>query len=352
MISFTKKKVFSVFFIFFTFFKSTVFATDDDTPSKKPLKPPRDMRAKLLAGFSAPARTDVRGSWDLFISGSFIYWQAIEEALQLATDSGNFTNRIITEKTYDMDFNWKPGFKVSAGMHFDYDHWSLFATYLRLHTKNTKAYSEPINSSITPYWLRKVSQAYDFWASWYLDLDIIDLGLGRKLFLGEKLLVTPHLGIELALIDQKYYMNAKSYNSTDDVFFSPYSRVKSDSWGLGPKMALDSEWKFSDTLSFIINAAGKILYTSYKVKHRTYNIYYNSSFFEDHFNWNRKYLRPMVDIAGGFSWAKYFGEDFWHFELAVLYEFHILWNQNVMRSAIATYDLYLNGLTITATLDF
>ncbi len=51
------------------------------------------MQSQMMAGYNAPARIEVRGSWDVYASGSFTYWQAIQENMELGVVS-NITNPV------------------------------------------------------------------------------------------------------------------------------------------------------------------------------------------------------------------------------------------------------------------
>ena len=42
-----------------------------DTAREQPMKP----KPPLVPGYNASSRIDVRGSWDIYGSASFIYWQ-------------------------------------------------------------------------------------------------------------------------------------------------------------------------------------------------------------------------------------------------------------------------------------
>ena len=45
---------------------------------------PKDQMQKK---YNHPARIDVKGSWDYYISGSYIYWQPREDGLELAREA-------------------------------------------------------------------------------------------------------------------------------------------------------------------------------------------------------------------------------------------------------------------------
>ena len=66
----------------------------------------------------------------------------------------------------------------------------------------------------------------------------------------------------------------------------------------------------------------------------------------------------------GFGWGSYFGDNKWHFDMALSYDFEMFTNQNYMQvlanaqraqnipSHYAFGDLFLHGLTLTFRFDF
>src|SRR5271170_5227782 len=39
---------------------------------------------RMMPAYNAPARIDVRGCWDIFVSGSFIYWQLSQDNMEVS----------------------------------------------------------------------------------------------------------------------------------------------------------------------------------------------------------------------------------------------------------------------------
>ena len=87
---------------------------------------------EILAAYNAPARFDVKGTWDLFTTLSFLYWQPREDGLSLALSSYAEPQEN-PGKLFNMHFDYKPGFKIGVGSNFTHDNWNLFFEYTRLH---------------------------------------------------------------------------------------------------------------------------------------------------------------------------------------------------------------------------
>src|SRR3989344_625583 len=60
------------------------FGQSKNQPPQKPFDQGHEMMAnQFMPAYSAPARIDVRGAWDFYAFGSFTYWQAIQENMEL-----------------------------------------------------------------------------------------------------------------------------------------------------------------------------------------------------------------------------------------------------------------------------
>ena len=81
---------------------------------------PKDQMQKK---YNHPARIDVKGSWDYYISGSYIYWQPREDGLELAREA-NIQNPIdpeidpLQKKIVDLEKeieHWKETVRIMSG---------------------------------------------------------------------------------------------------------------------------------------------------------------------------------------------------------------------------------------------
>jgi hypothetical protein len=340
-----KKIIFCLFF-FIPFFSHA----DESPPLKKKIRPPPERNKAMSAAYNESGRICVRGSWDLFIVGSFIYWQPIEENLDLAFSSPNFDTFSMKKEYYKMKFNWTPGFRIAAGIRSNHDDWTISVEYTSLHTKNKANDKEEPNQNITPYTLIDTFNIYNFHATWYLDLDLVSFHLGRSMYIGKCLLTEPYAALSFALIDQRYHFT--TWAEKENYIYNPFSRDKTNSWGIGPEIGLNTEWHLTNHLYLITNIAGGILYTSYRIKNKSFDLYKPPFFHDLHLIIDRKFLRPIATLAAGFSWGSYFGEDFWHLGISALYEFHQFWHHNLLRDTSKGDDLSLNGPTFSIKLDF
>jgi len=77
----------------------------------------------LNAAYNYPARIQTRCPWDFFAHASFIYWQPLQENMELGFVTDTTSTMFLDGRFVNMDFDYKPGFKVGVGMNFDHDNW-------------------------------------------------------------------------------------------------------------------------------------------------------------------------------------------------------------------------------------
>ena len=323
--------------------------------------------------YNAPVMIDIKCSWDMFLSASFLYMQAKEDNLPFA-QSNQFDDLIFTEAVGTLSYDYEPAFRVGLGFNIGCDDWMFNFEYTRYHADVASgSFSKENSAGILPYlgtldiWFlaqEEVTNYTNYTASskWRLEMDLIDFNLSRKYFVGHCLTFNSHFGIRAGWIDQTYTANyvinspskSESINSTSNT----------ESWAVGLRGGLDTDWRFCGGFYLFGNGAISILYTDYdKV-----NIQYNATLanFQDSASTSLCFLRPQTDLAIGLGWSDYFCCNDWFFDFRIGYEMQVFWNQNVLlfgrgqfteKATLTSYhpaggDLYLHGLVIAARLDF
>jgi hypothetical protein len=349
-----------------TLLLATSYIIGDETP---PASQKKDTTAQMMAGYSAPCCINVDQSYDFFLSGSFIYWQPKQENMELGIVS-NLTDSddIVNGKYVDLNFDYKPGFKVGLGMNFDCDKWDTFLEYTWFRAKETvRKNLNPNNTEISliPSWQFPafLNPTYSSGSEkWKLRMDLFDWDLARNSHVGKKLCLRPFIGLRGAIINQKIkvdYIN----KTAAALLISPSTSVyqKSHSWGIGPRFGIDSNWNLGAGFRLFGNGEFDILCTRYDLKTVQEAIDSDESTFSLKQN-NISYLRTHADFELGFGWGSYFAKNKWHIDLAAGYGFQVFFNQNMFRTVLSTDvisksivpngNLYIQGLTATARLDF
>jgi hypothetical protein len=192
-----------------------------------------------------------------------------------------------------------------------------------------------------------------------VDLDFLDIDLGRWSYVGTQLTARPSIGMRAAWITQE---REATYTDILSTPLKAQVEEKSSSWGIGPRFAMDTNWMFGWGLRFIGNAEVDLLFSRYHTHSDSENEFNNAVTLETimkqtHINT----LRPHVDLELGLGWGEYFCCHKWHVDLSATYGFQMFWSQNMFRFTTGTTDprsimpngdLYVHGLTLTAKLDF
>ena len=329
-------------------------------------------QAQMMPGYNAPSRIDVRGAWDFYVTGSFIYFQPTQDNMELGFSAVTATSTALgatSGSVINMGANYKPGFKVGLGMNFDYDNWDSYAEYTRLHcTENASATNET-GGYLLPY---RVTASYvegtattDTFSSlsgnWRMNLDLLDFNLGRASYVGQKLTMRSHFGGRAAWISQNYTVNR---TTTSGVLSN--TQETSKSWGLGLRAGMESNWNLGCGFRFFGNGAADILYTQYQGSVYAEYATTPATIALQATQGSLNTVRPHAELEFGLGWGSYFDNNNWHVDFMAGYGFQVFWDQNMLRRFTGSYgvgatgantltdtgNLYLQGLTITGRLDF
>jgi hypothetical protein len=329
---------------------------------------PKKKKKKLLSAYNSPARIDVKSSWDVFVRGSYILWQVKEKGLELAIsclENGDYS----ACRVKNLDFSYKHGFKVGVCTNFDHDGWNALIEYSRLHIKNnhkvhpqTGGYLLPIHTYFARAEEPPTNNRTSFCKErWRLKYDMVDFEVGRPCYVGTKLIFKPHVGARFGWLDQKLHVIYTFTNlETSPIDIDAFSRLHSDSWLVGPRAGVYTNWFFCKWFRFFGNIAASLAYQRFKT-------FFKQSNYEDpgHLDFNvmdkTSILTPIVDVRTGFGWGTYFACHNWHFDLSASYDFSYFWNQNTMKRledrilrnvSTKASDLMFHGLTAAIRFDF
>jgi len=375
----------------------------------KPCPPPREpLMCPTIPAYNAPARWETRCPWDVWVDASFIYWQPFQDNMEPAavmSNAADFSDMLLDDasalvngKILNLKTKFKPGFKVGIGMNFDHDSWDGAVEYTRFHSTHSTSGS---NSVYYPMLLlaQELEQfsgladdvspgatllPFSFKESWRLNMDFIDVDMGRWYWVGTALSFRPSVGARGGWINQRLSAQYGMFDTADEVTGPPLTELafasislKTRSWCVGPRMGINTNWMVGgwgcnmncwDGFRFIGNAYADILYTRYKTSSQ--NQVVNEGVITTDAalgtiaasTWHQSKIntiRTHLDLELGLGWGSYFDNNNWHFDLSATYGFQVFFSQNMFRngaSPIVTRnpvgDLYIQGLTLTARLDF
>lgn len=330
------------------------------------------MPVPMTAAYNAPARVDLCGGWDFYGEASFIYWQPTQDNMEFgiassstAASSANIFGTVgtpVSNHMLNLDQKYHPGFEVGLGMGFDYDNWDSYLQYTWFHNTTSSSSTAPSGDSIFPSLLQPgatgAAGSFDSAsATWHLKMDLADWQLARSYYVGTKLTFRPYAGVRAAWIRQKYgatYVRTSTSASTVEI------SQKSTSWGVGPEVGLNASYLLGCGVRMFGDVEADVIYTRYNANLNEQNTT-GTQLISLKQN-GLSTVRPHANLDLGFGWGSYFRRNTWHVDLAASYGFQIFWNQNMFRhftDSVATYnsnmpngDLYIQGLNVTARLDF
>ena len=366
-----------------TVFGDDKYATQPNKPKMKgPDQSTKSSQMQMMPGYNAPARTDVRGSWDVYASGSFIYWQINQDNMEVAFASElsnvNYLTHSQVKGTYTtMDCDYLPGFKIGLGMNFDQDNWDAYGEYTMLHGTNSTSVNGVAleGGSTAPLFPTagnpsiQGSNVYNSASGhWRTNFDIADLNLGRMYYVGTCLTFRPAIGLRAAWILQNMHQHLENTAFTNGSApvqtpgtLDVYNRTHS--WAIGSSAAWNTNWMVGQGIRVYGNASADLLYTQYKIQSKTNFVVTSSG--ASQFNIGREKVsavRTHLDLELGLGWGSYFDNNNWHIDLSASYGFQVFFDQNMFPQAansyapakqlLATGNLYAQGLTANLRLDF
>lgn len=305
---------------------------------------------------------DPCGNW--FVDAEFLYWNASEQGLEFTTEfeSGSSSSGL-RAKTKSPCNNWGPGVRLGLGYDLPCDGWDVVAYWTYLYTRSTK--STHNNSSngddfVVDNFVDGSGNNFGRnHARWILNLNLLDVELGREFCCSPCLTLRPFIAIRAAWIDQRFNIGShgsSSSSSSSSSSFSGGPKLKTRFSGAGLRGGLDSEWKFGWCgLSLYGEAAASILYGEYR------STFHNRC---DCFRFETETCggAAIADAAIGLRWREYFCCDTIALTVDLGYETHYFWNQNrfpnpergVRDSLVGKNrgDLTTNGITLAARVAF
>ena len=332
---------------------------------------------QMMSGYNSPARFDVKGGWDVFVTASYLYWEAKEKGLDYAitipADAAVLAPVDYNYKVHSLDFDYKSGFKVALGTNLNHDNWTLMLEYARLTgthnsstTRSTDVYTSTPERLLSPWIYSTLETGTVFFThltgKWESKYNMFNLELARPCYVGTNLIFKPHMGLTTGWIDQEYTAVGTIVNNATTIT----SKAKSDSWIAGPRAGVDGHWLLGAGFDVEADVAGALVYQDFDVSFKqasnswTTAYVYNSS--KDVYQ-----ITPVLEGTIGLGWGTYLDSNNWQLSFQALYDFLYYFNQNQMRKltdqvlgmAASTTrinskadDLWLHGLTVTARLDF
>ena len=194
------------------------------------------------------------------------------------------------------DFDWFIGAKGGVEYTFYYDRWNLKLNGMvinasakdrqRQDVADQTDFSETINSiGLIPVWnhpasyggnLRSVRYSYSD-AKWKQDFYSINMMLGKKFSISKQISFLPSFGLCSVFVFDDFkvcYKDGNTFPLSEVETLHPlnsYSKNEQDTYGVGPRVGVDTRWYFCPNVNFFAEAYGSILYSFFYSKRHDIN---------------------------------------------------------------------------------
>ena len=321
---------------------------------------------QMPAGYNQTASFVANGGWDVFFVGDFLYWHLNQDTQDMGTiidTTSSGVAAIVNGDGQSIRFNpsYKPGFQVGMGFNMKgMDNWAVFGEYTWYQNKTSKsvtADSDQVIVAATGLLLDRTVTAGSISGSSRYHYNNGLIAFNRAFYWGKKLTGNFGCGLRGLWVSQHASTTASdlSYVGYTKATLIPESgnlstKIEQESWALGPRCKLDTNWLLGYGFRLMGEVAGSVLYTRYTENEFSFieSSYANYSKSTNPVNT----LRAITEMSMGLGWGSYFGDnnDF-HFDLGAGYDFDVYWNQNLSMTG-SPGNTYIHGLNVSVRLDF
>jgi hypothetical protein len=326
----------------------------------------------------------------------YLYWTTTGDGLELGiTESQkNLSSGSRSDRSHvnDLDFNFNSGTRIGLLYLLPCDGWDTSLNWITYSSKasargHASSGSETNTVFISnwehfPQYQNTAGQIVFFTPDyakgrWGLDLNIVDLELGKKFYISPCLIARPFLGLRYASINQSYKVHSYSNVDQGNPDLGNYvasAKSKCDYNGFGLLAGFDLDYKIGCNFSLFGRAAGSILYGSFHRKEKenadmifppSQQVLTNTLLpLEYHSNQTFYRSRAITDFSLGLKWEDCFctGERFYPLQVAIAWEHHGFFRMNQFRfariqDAFTEFsdkdgDLMTQGLTLSFSMGF
>ncbi len=315
--------------LFFLGCFSLVFA--EPLPRREVLATPKKNTPPMVEGYNAPARIDVRSSWNIFFRGGAIYQIAKERGLDFVISDATTNSSSVYGKKLEPEYKFKLGFNGAFGFFSDFDNWDCVAEYTRYHPHTSTSVQALSTGALIMRWFPSSPRAIAARSAWSLKWDQVDTEMGRAFFVGKEVLLRPFFGPRLIWGRQGYnvYANISSLGGREKS-----SKNRSKYRSIGPRLGLCSTWRLVKWLSLEGKIASSIIYERNQVHSEIEDTTSIASVKSFDVKTIYRELKPQLDMRMGLHCGTYFSHYRWHLKLLLDYTFQVFWEENKLRALV------------------
>lgn len=305
----------------------------DNLPKESYYPHPFAQEKPLVEGYCAPARVDVRGSWDLFLWGNFLYWQPSEDGLEFAFGEDN-RETPPSQTLISPHASFHPGFQAGVGVNGNRDGWDFRTWYTWFRCTDHETQRMPANATLQPLWFDSLDDASKVSSKWKISLQEIDAQIGREFYAGKAFTLRPSFAVTAIWFLQRYNITADIISL--GVPKRSFNRARN--WALGPKFGIDAGWHLGHGLNIFMNSAIALFYSKYNIRLRSQTLTTVNDQILLQMRKKIAFVRPYFEIISGLQYGFYFSNDGYHLSFYASYDFRLFWNQNVMRQLLDSVE--------------
>lgn len=313
---------------------------------------------------------------DFFVTADFLWWTANEDETPFAFVNSTIGPRVVTQigEIANIDYKWKPGFRIGFGWDTCHDYWDLYADWTWYKSSSSSVANAVASVSAGPAGVQvpflffapgtgvkaEGVEAGKARANWRLLYNMIDLELGRSFFVSCTLAMRPYLSVRGGWINRRFSTIYISELVTDRL--NLLYNAKSNYWGIGPRVGLNTDWKVGMGFELFGNASGALLYGKNTKNYETavFATPGASAIFSNISNKKHSWrVVPTAQLNLGLGWGDCFNCNKLYLGIRVGWEVNYYWNlagfvNQDGNQATYTFgkNIDLAGLTVNVKLDF
>ncbi|NGX36935.1 MAG: hypothetical protein K1000chlam2_00081 [Chlamydiae bacterium] len=299
-------------------------------------------------GVNAPVNPiTCNGDWEITVAG--FYWRAYQPGMEYAiknlvsNEETDERAHLIDAKFKNPHFDWDFGFKIGLGYNTTCDGWDfgvLWTQYKGSASSHEEAENDD-NTTLLNIWSNFRSTdngdplfTTDMETHWKVNLNLVDISLGRKYWNSKRLALRPHIGIRIAFINQDYDIHSKGGSwSLVTPNVNGELNIDNDFNGAGIRAGFDTTWNFGCGWAIYGNFALSIINGHYNIDENETTrqavephakqavMEVEDSFRDSSF---------MTDLALGIQYSSLFCDCQYGMTVSLGWEQHIFANQNQM----------------------
>lgn len=310
---------------------------------------PGEVLCDGCVGYSQYAGVELDCGWDVFAWGEFLYWRPYTARAYVVDQipANTFTQPQIQ---IGHKYGFRPGFSVGLGMVAHcFDDWIFNVDYTRYHQNFSKTFTAPPTTTLRSILIlsgvvcTSIKDKTDF------HYDIVGFNVQRPNYLGQRVILSPFLGLKWLKRDIFYRQDLLDTNGG---LSTATNALKYTSIGIDA--GFDGGWLLCWGLRLIGKADVALLYPYERSLHQVTRpavVTTGSPVV------NAKHHIRHLDIYArgglGFGWGRYFCCNRYHFDIAATYD----WMADIIKQDLYNGMVYdgstvLMGLAIRAQFDF